>query len=396
MKATTDRAHEPREIPISLIRGGSLYRAQEKAGLIHPDSWRLERRLPAAIAVAWLPLVILSVMHGGMQDLQALLTDYRVYARVFIAIPLLLVGQIAMERRFRDMGHHFLDASIIRTRDLSRFHEIVQKTRRLRDARLPEIIAIIAVYIQVGLIVESGRFAFASWATDAASGSFTAAGYYSALVTQALFLALMAIVVWKWTIWVVFLWRVSRLDLQVDGTNGDLTAGLGFVGEAPRAFVPTVLAVSAVIGANWRAQVLTGQVALQSLTWPAAVLATITLIIFFLPLTVFTPILVREKRRSIRRYGSIQHLVSLRFRHKWTGQHSEQPARVDRLLDGPDVSSLADLTSAFRNVEEMRTYPFRAHTAIAFLVALALPLIPVLTMQIPLREIIRGLLEAAR
>jgi hypothetical protein len=93
----------------------------------------------------------------------------------------------------------------------------------------------------------------------------------------------------------------------------------------------------------------------------------------------------------MRRYGSMQHLVSLQFRQKWTRRHNEH---VEDLLAGPDVSSLADLSSAFKNVEQMLTYPFRKGTVIALLVALALPLIPVITTQIPLREVMKELFAA--
>jgi hypothetical protein len=393
-----ERSDQPRDqlledMPLSLIRGGSLYRAQEKAGLIRPDSWDLKRRLPLAIAVAWIPLVVLAAVQGGLHDVLSVVTDYRVSARVFIAIPMLLVAQISMDVRFREMAQQFLDATIVRDADLSRFHEIVRKTRRLRDAKLPEVVAFVAVYVQIGYLVESGRAQFVPWAINVTTGSLTPAGYYAMLVTLALFLGLMATIIWKWMIWIFFLWRISQLDLQIDATNGDLTGGLGFVGEVPRAFIPVVLAIAAVIGAYWRSQVLNGQVTLQALTWPAGVLALMVLLIFFLPLAVFTPILAREKRLSTRRYGSLQHLVSLQFRRKWTGPHREH---VDQLLAGPDVSSLADITGSFKNIEQMRTYPFRVPTVLTFLGALALPLIPVATTQIPLKEILKGLLQAVR
>jgi hypothetical protein len=38
----------------------------------------LRRRLPLALAIAWLPLPILAATHGGFDDLRALLIDYRV------------------------------------------------------------------------------------------------------------------------------------------------------------------------------------------------------------------------------------------------------------------------------------------------------------------------------
>ena len=379
-----------KQIPISLIRGGAFYRVQVKAGLIHPRTWDLQRRVPLAVAITWLPLVILAATHGGVGDVRALLVDYRVYSRAFIAIPLLLIAQVTMETRFREMAQHFLDANIIRMADLSRFREIMQRIRRLRDSSLPELLIMIAIYVQVGYLVESGRVASAVWAVDQTSGLMTPAGYYAMLVTHALFLTLMSIALWKWLIWIEVLRQISRMHLQLDATNGDLTAGLGFLSDIPRAFVPVVLSVAAVSGANWRAQISSGQLTLDFLRWPAAALAVILLLIFFLPLALFTPALLREKRLSTRVYGSMQHLVSLQFRRKWTSRHQN----VTELLGAPDVSSLADLSVAFKNIEQMVAFPFRKTTAIAFLLALALPMIPVITTNIPLKAIMKGLFDA--
>ena len=379
------------DIPISLIRGGSFYWIQEKARLIRPHTWDLQRRLPSALAVTWLPLLVLAMVHGGWLDLRALLTDYRVNARLLVAVPLLLIGQITMETRFREMAQHFLDANIIRLEELPRFREIMQTTSRLRDAKLPEIIALILVYAQVGYFFSSGRLHFAAWAVDSHSNAITPAGYYAVLAGHALFLALLAMAMWKWVIWIYVLYRISRLNLQLDATNGDLAAGLGFLGEVPRAFVPVVLSISIVIGATWRAQVLAGQQTLAYLKWPAGLLAVLILLIFCLPLLLFTPRLLREKREGNLKYGALQHLHSLQFRDKWSEHRNEH---IGELLGTSDVSSLADLSSSFKNVEDMVAYPFRKSTALALLVALALPMIPVVTIQIPFQELIKDLFEA--
>ena len=104
------------------------------------------------------------------------------------------------------------------------------------------MIVILAVYTEVGYFLQAGWLGRASWAAQADSNS--PAGYYPLFVTQALFLGLVAIALWKWAIWVCVLRHISRLKLQLDSTNGDLTGGLGFLGEVPRAFVPIVLAMS--------------------------------------------------------------------------------------------------------------------------------------------------------
>jgi hypothetical protein len=381
------------KIPISLIRGGTFYRVQEKARLIHPRAWNLRLRIPLAIGVAWAPLLVLAAMHGGLADVRPLLLDYRVHARVFIAIPLLLLAQVTMETRFRAMSQQFLDENIVRLEDLSRFRAIMQKMRRLRDAHTPELIVVLIVYAQAMEFIASGRLRLASWAIDAGSSALTPAGYYSILVTQAIFMALLLIAFWKWAIWVYVLWRISRLDLRLDATNGDLNGGLGFLGEVPRAFVPLVLAVSTVIATNFRWQVLLGLQTLDTLTLPAAVLAVLMLLIFFLPLALFTPALLAEKRDGTIRYGALQHLLSLQFRQKWVQHRTEH---LDELVGSPDVSSLADASAAFKNVEQMAVYPFRKGAVVSFLAALALPSLAVVTTRIPLKQILSQLLEAIR
>jgi hypothetical protein len=100
---------------------------------------------------------------------------------------------------------------------------------------------------------------------------------------------------------------------------------------------------------------------------------------------------VREKIQGTRKYGSIEHLGSLQFRRKCTTQRHQH---AEDLLDGPDVSSLADLSTAFKNVEQMTIYPFRKGSVVAFLLAFAVPMIPVVTTQIPLKEIMKGLFDA--
>jgi len=83
--------------------------------------------------------------------------------------------------------------------------------------------------------------------------------------------------------------------------------------------------------------------------------------------------------------------VSLQFRRKWAHHRNE---KVEALLGGPDVSSLADLSAAFKNVEQMVTYPFRKSAVVAFVIALAVPMIPVVTTRIPLKQILEGLFDA--
>jgi hypothetical protein len=64
-------------LPISFVRGGPFYRAQQAVGLIRPNKWNLGRRIAVLIVITWLPLLVLTALLN-FQGWDSLLKDYRV------------------------------------------------------------------------------------------------------------------------------------------------------------------------------------------------------------------------------------------------------------------------------------------------------------------------------
>ena len=296
-----------------------------------------------------------------------------------------------MERRFREMARYFLEANLIRASQLGHFGVIMKKAGRWQAAKWPLVLVVALVLLEAAYMLKSGRPNTASWAGDATTGAITVAGYYSALVTHTIFLGLLGLILWRWLTWLGALLEISKLDLQLDPTDGDLAGGLGFLGEIPKAFMPVLLAISAVIGASWRAQVLAGQIDPRSLVLPAGVLAVLAIGLFLAPLLLFTPKLLSCKRDGTMAYATLRHLYSLQFRKKWV---EERRTHIDGFLGSGDLGALSAITSGFRNVEGMSVLPFRKETVLALIAALAIPLIPVATTEVPLKEVLKKLLEA--
>ena len=46
----------------SLIRGGPFYQVQKMTRLIHPDRWNFQRRITFAIAIGWVPLLLITLL----------------------------------------------------------------------------------------------------------------------------------------------------------------------------------------------------------------------------------------------------------------------------------------------------------------------------------------------
>jgi hypothetical protein len=116
----------------SLIRGGPFYRAQQATRLIGPDRWNMFRRIVVVIAITWLPLVLITLV-SNIHALPSLLCDYRVYARLFLAVPALLLGQALMESRFQTVVGHFTDANLLDALNVARTHDIIRGLMGLKE-----------------------------------------------------------------------------------------------------------------------------------------------------------------------------------------------------------------------------------------------------------------------
>jgi len=134
------------EFELSLIRGGPFYRAQQAARLIRPNDWNHSRRLTLAIAIGWLPLILITALFNP-DGLVSLLKDYRVDSRMLIAVPVLLIGQLLMESRFRMVVRHIAEADLLGTWDWARMENVIGILKRLRDSLFPEATILVLLMV---------------------------------------------------------------------------------------------------------------------------------------------------------------------------------------------------------------------------------------------------------
>jgi len=134
MASGTDSFSAPAEI--SLLRGGPFYRAQHAVGLIRPNEWDLGRRISFLIVVGWLPLFLITAPLN-FDGLVSLIRDYRFHSRLLVAVPVLLVGELVTESRFRAGIGHLRQAGILDASELARVDAVIATMIRARDSSLP-------------------------------------------------------------------------------------------------------------------------------------------------------------------------------------------------------------------------------------------------------------------
>src|SRR5437867_6119323 len=233
-----------REPPdFSLVLGGPLYQLFLRTRMIKPPLDMLARRMIVIPTIAWLPLLLLSVVEGtaigGVRV--PFLYDIEVHAKYLLALPLLILAEIIVHQRIRPVVRQFVERGVIRPEQLPQFHDIMASAMRLRNSVAIEVFLIVFVYT-VGHYFWLERMALqtATWYGSQAGAALqlSFAGYWYVFVTTPIGQFILLRWYFRILIWTRFLWQVSRLDLHLIPTHPDRAGGLGFLGGGLYAFTP--------------------------------------------------------------------------------------------------------------------------------------------------------------
>jgi hypothetical protein len=232
----------------SLVRSGPFYRAQLALRFLTASNWKHPRRVVIAILLTWLPLVLLTLVTNRGST-RSLLTDYSINVRLLIAIPVLLVGQGIMDTNLRSVVRHIRTAKLLSALSQTHSDNLIAKLVRLRDSPLIELLIVAAVYVHIALIVQSRRALALPWAfAGGVPGTqYSLAGWYYILAGKMLLEFLLGLSLRTWLLWTYYLFRLSKMDLELVPTHPDQRCGLGFLGLSPFAIVPTIFAATLTI-----------------------------------------------------------------------------------------------------------------------------------------------------
>lgn len=379
---------------LSLFCGGPLYRLQVALHLIRYPQWNLARRALCLLAISWMPLVIITAWLRP-EDLSGLLKDYLVYSRVVIALPVLLIGQLLMETRFRVVIEHVREAQLVSDEDQHKLDSVIASLTRLRDSALPEMLIAASIFTEVVIIGPSRLITGPAWAVSRGSTAthLTAAGWYYLLVSVLIYQFLVLLGFWKWFVWSYFLYRLSRMDLRIVATHPDLHGGLGFLGLAPVAFIPIAAAISLAVGAVWRYEILHTTASLASYLVSAIALVVVIFMFELAPLCFFVWKLSVLRQRAILEYGVLAQVHATDFHKKWISRREDGGKELSEV---PNVTVLADFDVLYSNIKRMQPLPVDRNTLIGLALGVLVPLLPAVLAEIPLRVLVKELIVAVR
>jgi len=219
----------------------------------------------------------------------------------------------------------------------------------------------------------------------------TPAGWYAAVVSVTLFQFLLGLGVWKWLLWTLFAFRLSRFNLRLVPTHPDGHGGLGFLSLTPIAFGPVSFAAAAVIAATWRYEILHSGAKLMSFKLPAIVFVAIVAVIALGPLLFFLPRLVRLRQQGILEYGVLAQLQTSDFHEKWVLGRSDCEGQF---FTAPETRTIGNFAQTYKRVGDLNPFPADKEAFIGLALSVAIPMLPMILAVVPLVTVLKILLKA--
>ena len=380
---------------INLVRQGPLFHYQRRFWLIKSDhDLSIGRRIGIAVLITWVPIILFALLQGKLFDhTDPLMRHFGVHSRCLIAIPLLIVAEGLAQTFMPMIVGEFVKSGLVRQEQIPAFRQATENAKRLLSSTLAfAVIVGVAVLVAVFAITHIREIHEANWAMEQGKdlASLGLAGWWFLLVSRPIFSILLGAWLWRVVCLFVFFHSVSKLDLDLAPTHADKVGGLGFLEEAVVIFVPVVLASSTVLASNWAHNVIYHGVDVMSLKHLAIFYVLLVLGIFLSPWLAFMPKLKKFRRQSNFHYGALMTKYGQLVDRRWIKGETLQN---DELLSAPEIGPVADITSLFKVVEEIRTIPLRKKAIVQLVVAALLPLIPVFAIGMPIKELLKQLME---
>jgi hypothetical protein len=356
----------------------------------------LRRDLFVVVGVAWLPLLVITLIEGRAIDgvREPFLEDLNAQVRLLVALPLLVVAEPLIHCRSRYLVGPFLERHLVDPDDEPRFHAFVGQAELLRTSALMAIaLAIVTTVLSGWIWHQKWSLRSGVWYVSANPNgrvSLTVGGWWYVFVSLNVFRFVLVRWYYRLLVWYQFLWQVSRLKLNLNPLHPDRTGGLGFLALSVAALGVGFLAQTTALAARIGGRILHDGASLDSFAaemWIAPLLLTILSI---LPLSFFSSRLIQARLKGAVDYGGLATRYVDGFRRKWMVDPRTQESG---LVGSSDLQSLADLSNSYQVVTSVRLLPVSLPALLIHAVMLGAPFIPLALTRVPLDELIRRVVE---
>ncbi len=381
-----------REVPhdFSLVLGGPLFQLLRKSHLSGENLEHLNRRVVAISLVAWFPLLLIA--SASKAGLVLFLQDVEAHARLLVALPILIAGELVVHSWTRSAVGAFVKRHLILPNDLPRFDKAIESAVRLLNSTVAQVALLMLVYT-VGLWLWENRVPIPTVTWYGMPGGrwhLTPAGYWYVFVSIPIVQFLLLGWYLRFFVWCRFLWQVSKIKLNLISTHPDHRAGLAFLGRSAYAFGPILFAQGAMLAGIVASRVLYRGEALMSFRLQIGGFVAFFVSVILGPLLMFSPQMAEAKKKGLARYGQLGQTYVEDFERKWDDQ---SPTPSSDLLGTSDIQTLADLSHSYSIVSSMRMVPFSLSDITRLAATTAAPFLPLLLTIFSVEDLLIRLIK---
>jgi hypothetical protein len=386
---------------VQLSGGGVASLVFDRLHLSKKPAKRIALVIVVAIVVLWLPLIVLSALEGtltGTKVAQPLMRDIVPHVRLLLAIPLLLAAGLVVDPRVSGAIRYLRSSGAVPPSERPAYDAEGAWLQSARDSAWPDIIIILLAYaVTWSLKPGYGESAFEAarttwmWSEHGREVDYTPAGWWYLLVSGPLFQFILFRWVWRFLLWATYLFRVSRLPLELRPGHPDLAGGIGYLGFAQQSFTAVFFAVATVFASTVAHDILSEGATFEGSQLEIAYLTVLMVVVLYAPLFAFTPKLVRARDEGLQKYGVLGHELIDEFRDAWVDDPERRDAKA--LLSSNAPSATADYAATYDDVRSMRGVPLTLRNVLTVTVILLVPFVPLALTQFTIEQLLERLIQ---
>ena len=387
---STDRSHSflspvPDEQELTLAaRYGLVTRSLPKALLL----------LGIAMAVAWLPLLLLTLIEGTATGVGVTITffnDHMPHGRYLLALPIVLLMDVAVARRMTLAIENLQTSGLVLPADSDRLRHAVESVGKAWRSKIALAVIVVLSYSAAPAAMHFGReVAISNWMFNgtAQDAGVSLAGAWNFFVSAPLLRALVLRALWKLSVWAWFLGRLSRAQLHLTALHPDCRCGLRFLGTSQLAFTPLACAIGVQFGCVVAFAVrFEGQTLVGFHVIAAAFLALVTLLVLG-PALVFTRMAWLAKVRAAQSFSAWSARAAAFMSERLLDPQADD---LTDELGSSRISSLTDASALFDRALATQPVPLGVREVAVVVIATAASALVPLSTLLPIKEILKVL-----
>ncbi len=174
----------------------------------------------------------------------------------------------------------------------------------------------------------------------------------------------------------------------------DRCGGLGFLKKLPMAFFLVTLAVSSILASRWMHDEMYHGHALASYKAPAAAFVVVWGGLMLSPLLLFAPRIASMKREALLSNGALIGDHGRLVHQRWIlGQKVNSDSAAGDILDAPELGPVVDISAIYDAVGKVTPVPVGKSSIMMVLVPIIIPMLVVISREIPVRDLLLKLLK---